>query len=616
MCGIAGCVGLDKQITEDVIRQVFLMTNQLSHRGPDGSGFFSDYKVSFGHRLLSIMDLHPDSVQPMTDTENSIVLIFNGAIYNHAELRKELEPFYKFKTDHSDTEVIIYAYKRWGVEFVHRLNGMFAIAIYDKTKQEILLLRDRLGKKPLYYSIISGFLYFCSEINPLFSTNIIQKKLNEKALYNYLTFLTTPAPDTFYENIFKLESGNILHINHKEIRKNKYWDIANFINQNNKIDFQEAKKVTEELLEKSMYYRNVADVPISLALSGGLDSSLNLYYSKKLNPSINTVNLSYIEKSQFDESLIAGNFSKELNVPFFPLIISSQTLDDTISEYLNIQLDMPAGDPNTILLYYISRMIHNENGKVLMVGEGGDEIGGYTIYMKLQDEFNRLSKVRPFLRDILKIFPTKYARKYDCFYQGEVISKRHIHGFFEIEKNKFWLGIKGLNSYEYLKNLMKEIRDDFSDSFARKILNIEYKLRLPELILARIDYSTMASGIEARSPFMDHKLVEYSSSLDFSTKMKDGAKSILKSIATDKLPDYVLAHPKIGFGMLLTPFFKKTLPEWYKQEVIEADAPIHQYISKKFIKKLFNQNQLVYLGSKLWIIYSLNKWLSFNDRKV
>jgi asparagine synthase (glutamine-hydrolysing) len=615
MCGIAGCIGLRMQITKDVTRHVMSMTDHLSHRGPDGSGFFSDNKVAFGHRLLSIMDLSPDSKQPMTDADDKIVIVFNGAIYNHTELRKELEPDYKFKSDHSDTEVIIYAYKKWGVDFVQRLNGMFAIAIYDKVKQEIILIRDRLGKKPLYYLNISGYLYFCSEIHPFFSSNIIQKKLNERALYNYLTFLTTPAPDSFYENVFKLESGHMLKINQGVIIKVKYWDIADFINQDNKTEFPDAKRITEELLEKSMYYRNVADVPISLALSGGIDSSLDLFYSKKLNPTINTVNLAYTEKSKYDESNISGKFSKELNVPFRPLTISDQTLKDTILEYLNIQMDMPAGDANTILLYYISKMVHNEGGKVLMVGEGGDEIGGYTIYLQLQNEYSRLKKLNPFLRDTLRTLPLKYARKYDCFYQGEVISKRHIHGFSEIEKNQFWTGVKDLNSYEYLRDIMDEIRNDLSDSFARKILNIEYKLRLPEMILARIDYPTMASSIEARSPFMDHKLIEFSSTLDFGVKMKNGAKSILKSIAQDKLPDYILSHPKVGFGMLLTPFFRNTLPKWYHREVIENDAPVHKYVSKKFIRKLYNQNKAVYLGTRLWVIYSLNKWLSFNESK-
>lgn len=612
MCGIAGCIGLDKQITEDVSRQVSLMTNQLSHRGPDGDGYYSDTKVAFGHRRLSIIDLNPNSSQPMTDSEEEVVLVFNGAIYNHEELRKELASHFKFKTDHSDTETIIYAYKKWGLEFVHRLNGMFAISIYDKIKQEVLLFRDRLGKKPLYYSIISGYLYFCSEINPLFSSNIIQKKLNEKALYNYLTFLTTPAPDTFYHDIFKLEPGYFLQIKKDVLRKERYWDIAYFINQTSKVTSQEARQTTEELLEKSMYYRNVADVPISIALSGGLDSSLNLYYSKKINPAINTINLAYIEKSKYDESFIAEKYSKEMGVQFNPITIDGQTLKNTITEYFNIQKDMPVGDPNTILLYYISKMIHQEKIKVLMVGEGGDEIGGYPIYLKLQNEFNQLTKVGSLLHDLSGLLPTKYAKKYDCFYEGQIISKRHIHGFFEIEKKQFWSGNKDFNSYEYLKNLMTEIRNDLSDSFLRKILNIEYKLRLPELILSRIDYSTMASSVEARSPFMDYKLIEFSSSLDFSIKMKNDAKTILKNIAKDKLPEYILAHPKIGFGMLLKPFFTKTLPGWYYQEVIAADAPIQQYISKRFIRKLYSQNKRVYLGSKLWIIYSLNKWLKFN----
>jgi len=292
MCGIAGCIGLNKEIGEPEVAQVRDMTGGLIHRGPDGEGFYSDEMVAFGHRRLAIIDLHESSNQPMMDIDRDVVIVFNGEIYNHAELRQELEKEFAFKTDHSDTETIILAYKKWGIDCIDRFQGMFAIALYDIPRKKVYLIRDRLGKKPLYYTLSNGKLYFSSEINPFFLSGIIKKQLNENSIYNYLTFLTTPAPSTFFQHVSKLAMGNYLLVQNNTIKTTCYWDISTYINTTIKIDYDTARDNTEELLAKSMFYRNVSDVPVNIALSGGLDSSLNLYYSKKINPSLFSDNLS------------------------------------------------------------------------------------------------------------------------------------------------------------------------------------------------------------------------------------------------------------------------------------------------------------------------------------
>jgi len=613
MCGIAGCVSFHNPVMDSEKQAVQIMTRHLSHRGPDHEGFLTGDNFAFGHRRLAIIDLDRLSNQPMTDMNGEIILIFNGEIYNHLEIRKTLEKEYPFKTNHSDTETIIYAYKKWGIDFVNKLNGMFAIAIYDKRSQELFLIRDRLGKKPLYYVRTNNSVFFSSEIRPFFHANILNKKVNESSVYHYLTFLTTPAPNTFFENVFKLEAGHYLHLFKNTLKKKCYWDISTFINNPQNETFEDASIKTEDLLKKAIIYRNVSDVPVTAALSGGIDSSINLFYSKKINASIDAVNIRYSHSSQYDESSIAKRFAKELGVNLHSLTINDDDIKKTISEFLEVQNDMPFGDPNSFLLFYISKQLKLINRKVMLVGEGGDEIGGYPIYIQLHREYNRIQNKYYFFSLLKKFLPARFAKRYDVFYDKAVISKRHIHGFHECEKKYFWLGNKEINSYEILSSYMSEIRSDLPDSFLRKILNIEYKMRLPELILARIDYPTMAASIEARSPFMDHKLIEYSATLDFNIKMKYGAKTLLKNIVKQNLPDYISGQPKIGFGMLLQPFYKKVLPLWFK-EILIYSAPINEYISHRFIKELYAMNEKRhYYGNKLWIIYALNKWLTSNN---
>ncbi len=610
MCGIVGKISFNN-IEELDTKKIKSMAESIRHRGPDAEGFYKDKNVVLGHRRLSVIDISTLANQPMFSDDENIILVFNGEIYNYKEIRKELEHKYKFKTDHSDTETIIYAYKEWGIECVHKFNGFFAFAIYDKLKQEVFLVRDRLGKKPLYFIQNETELCFSSESHAFFKADILKKELNEEAIYHYLTFLTVNAPQTFFKNVFKLESGHYLKISSHKIEKIKYWDIANFINKDIKDDFKTATKETEEKLLKSMNYRNIADVDISVALSGGLDSSLNLYYSNIINQNIKAINIAYEKTSKYDESIVAKKFANECNVSFFGQSVTDNYFEELINEYINIQFDNPMGSPDTVLVYLLSKISIQNGCKVMLVGEGGDEIGGYPIYQTISKEYGFLKNFKH-LSFLFKYLPNKIANRLNIFYNSQIISRRHIHGFTEYEKSSFWIGNK-FNSYKILSNYMSEIRDDLDDSFLRKVINVEYKLRLPELILPRVDYPSMAASVEARSPFMDHELIEYSAGLSFDVKMRSGAKSILKEIAKDKLPDYILNHPKVGFGMLLTPFSQNTMPIWYKKELIEKTNELHNFVSKEYLEKLLQKHNIdKNQGYKMWILYALSRWVKVN----
>lgn len=615
MCGITGAISF-KNIKDKDKEYIGKFNSSISHRGPDASGIFTDENVVFGHTRLSIIDLSNSSNQPMLSNDEDIIIVFNGEIYNHQEIRDELKDEFVFKTDHSDTEVIINAYKKWGIEALQKFIGMFAIALYDKAEEKVFLVRDRFGKKPFFYTTVDKTIYFSSENQAFFKSGLLEKEFNDEAIYHYLTFMTVPAPQTFFKNVQKLEAGYYYEITQNEIQKHKYWDIADYLNQEKSCTFEEAKAKTEDLLEKAMKYRNVADVPISIALSGGLDSSLNLYYTKKNRyDEISTINISYEKTSSFDESVIAEKYSKEQKVKYIQKKISQKDFIDWIEEYLSISKDIPTGDPNTALMYGISKIARNNGFKVLLVGEGGDEIGGYPIY----DNLVKLDKILKFIPDwlislTLKIpLPNKIKKKIHSLLENPAYTRRFIFGFSELEKNKFWKKDRSYNSYKIIKTLSDEITGEYKDSFLRKVLNVEYKLRLAELLLPRVDYPSMAASIEARSPFMDHKLVEYSATLPWNIKMKDGAKTIIKAIAKDKLPDYIVNAPKVGFGMLLNPFLKYTIPIWFKDEILDKNSPIKQYIKDEFLEDIYKKhNQSKNYGYQLWILYSLNKWMENN----
>ena len=315
MCGIVGKISFNNVIDADrqIIEKMALL---LAHRGPDYQGIYNDNNVVLAHRRLAIIDTANLANQPMLSDDQEIVLVFNGEIYNHTEIRKELKNKYAFRTDHSDTETIIYAYKEWGIDCIKKFNGFFAFCIYDKKKNEIYLVRDRFGKKPLYYILNDSTCYFASEAHVFFRTNIINKEFNEEAIYHYLTFLTTPTPSTFFKNVYKLEAGYYLKISKQGVEKQQYFNISDYINIDNKDSFETAVNITREKLESSMKYRNVADVGVCVALSGGLDSSLNLYYSKDINKNIKAINIAYEKTSSFDESVISKKLADEYDVSF------------------------------------------------------------------------------------------------------------------------------------------------------------------------------------------------------------------------------------------------------------------------------------------------------------
>lgn len=616
MCGISGIIGFGK-ITAQSKKELELLRDAMPHRGPDASGIHSNDDICFGHRRLSILDLSENANQPFVSKDGEIIITFNGEIYNFQELRKELEPKYTFETDHSDTEVIVYAYKEWGINCINRFNGMFALGIYDKTKEKAFLVRDRLGQKPLYYIKKNELTYFSSELHCFFDAQLIEKEISPKAVHSYLTFLAVPAPDTFFKNVYSLNAGHYMEIDSNGSAIKEYWNITEHLNKEKKDSFSEASSQTEKLLKNAIEYRNISDVGISIALSGGLDSSLNTVYTAPLNPDSKCITISYSKSSKYDESKIAERFSKDMNLDFQNYTVTEDLLNKTLPEYMAVQSDMPIGDPNTVLVYMLSKLARENGSKVLLVGEGGDEIGGYPKY-HTANRWNNINKSIPFnLGKVFHFAPALLTSYFDNKVKGQTIPFSNVFGFSQNKMKRMWSHPEKFNSYDAVATIMDEVRDDLPDAYYRKIANIEYKFRLPDLILPRIDYPSMAASIEARSPFLDYKLVEYSAQLNFKMKMGEKAKAVLRDVAKNKLPSYLFNQPKVGFGMLLTPFYKEVLPNWFQKEIIDnPKAPIKEYVKPKYLKRfLWNHKNFYRDGSRLWMLYALNYWLNLHQTK-
>jgi len=623
MCGIAGIYNYKKEEAVDE-RTLLEMRNAMVHRGPNAAGSWVsvDKSIGLAHQRLSIIDLNPRANQPMSDSEKKTWLVFNGEIYNFKEIKKELKNEDDFKTT-SDAEVIIYAYKKWGVDCIHKFRGMFAFGLWDERIKTLWLVRDRIGIKPLYYADIDGQLTFASEINALFKNNNLKKEISPEGIYHYLTFLTVPAPNTMFRNIYKLEAGNWLKIDSNgNIQKQCYWNPATFLNNPSyNIDEEAALQNTERLLKESVSLRMISDVPLGATFSGGVDSSLILSLMREKKNDLSAITVDYETISPYSESSIAEKVAKLLNIKLETHKITKEKLLLAITDFTKIQSDYPAGDPNNILLYFISNLARKTGIIVTLVGEGGDEIGGYPAYLTINKEVKLLRYfflLPPWLREIIYHFSPEIIKKgLDTNINGCIVSRRFIHAFTEREKKEMWLSFETESSYSVLKRIMDEVEVNTKDKFLRKVLNIEFKLRLPELILARVDYPTMANSVEARVPFLDHKLVEFSLRLPSKMKMKNNeAKYLLKKILCNYIDEDLIYRKKIGFGMLLQPFLRDTLPLWFKKEFLDKNRhPLFAFLKKDYLVKLYNLHQKKKnQGFKMWTVYSLGKWLEIHEQ--
>jgi asparagine synthase (glutamine-hydrolysing) len=630
MCGLAGYINLSKNTFRIDEQLLSAMQQSLEHRGPDGYRIWSSehHQVGVIHRRLSILDLSDAGFQPMFDAEKTVGVLCNGEIYNYKTLRKELEDLGYIFSSHSDTEVIVYGFKHWGIDYLHKLHGMFAMVILDLKNDEFYLVRDRVGKKPLYFSLQDGILSFASEIKALWQLPWNKKSLNQRGLYHYLTFLVTPAPMTLYQNIYKLPNGFYAKINNKkELSFKEWYNLAAIKNPYTAQDYKNEAtciKNIRSILHDAVEKRLMADVPFGAFLSGGIDSSLIVAYMSQLTSHVKTFNVSFEDGPEFSETLWARKVARKFGTDHHEIIISEKEAFDFFEKMVYFQ-DEPLADCVCIPLYYVSKLLKDEGVTVALVGEGSDELFcGYTSYANYLNVYHRYWKysqqfIPAFAKKSLyglasKIFPEKlnrldilrnWAKNRPLFWSGatafsekwkKTIFNSHADStpndpIIEMIYQGFNQSFDSSHVVEYHLNQLKKHQPNAD--FLQSMIYLELKQRLPELLLMRVDKMTMATSVEGRVPFLDRAMVEYAFNMPSHYKYKNGeTKYILKKAAEGILPHDVIYRKKVGFAAPTTRWFKKGIffKPYFRDMLAAKRTEWNEFIDVSALEKLFDKN--------------------------
>jgi len=626
MCGIVGFIDFANKSNLNILKN---MTNVIHYRGVDDSGYSfyntKDCQIGLGHRRLSILDLSNHGHQPMIF--KSLEVIYNGEVYNFKEIKQELIKLgYKFESD-SDTEVILKAYHKWGIKAVDKFNGMFAISIYDKENNKIILIRDRSGIKPLYYYEKNNIILFGSELKSFHQNEYFIKSINTDALSLYLQYGYILEPHTIFENTYKLKSGHYLEIDlkTKEINEYKYWDVIDFYNKP-KINISESEAIlkVDELLNSSFKYRMVSDVPVGVFLSGGYDSSIvAAILQNQSKEKLNTFTIGFHEKG-FDEAPYAKQVAKHLGTNHTEYYCTAKDAVDIIPQIANIY-DEPFGDSSSIPTILVSQLA-KKDVKVSLSADGGDEIfAGYSKYITALNYHNKFSNINNNIKDLISFGMNKVNPKYIPIFNKSYNYKTRYEKVKNIINAKDSIESMKITSQYFTKyevnniinNSYKDLKTNFDlDLFninddINKMLAIDYKTYMVDNILTKVDRATMSVGLEGREPLLDYRLIEFVSQLPSDLKYKNGdTKWLLKQITHKYLPKTMMNRPKKGFSVPIEEWFRDELKEYFLF-----------YLDKSRLDKegLFNSDVIIrlrdsYLSGnkeniqKLWFLLMFEMW--------
>ncbi len=548
------------------------MRDSMVHRGPDGAGLWigAGGRIGLGHRRLSIIDLAEAAGQPMANEDETLWVTFNGEIYNHAALRRELELLggHRWRTDHSDTEVILHAFETWGIDCVSRFRGMFAIALWDVRRQELWLVRDRIGVKPLYYSLHHGRLTFASEIKALLQDPEQPRALHEESLFHYLSFLTTPAPQTLFDGIKKLPGGTWLRVRADgAMEERRYWDVWDHTSPlTGQSDADIAAHVLAQLRE-SVALRKVSDVPVGVFLSGGVDSSTNaaLFSQGETHP-VRTFTIGYDGEypSYRNELGYARLMAHTVGAEHHERLLSLEDLLTFLPRMVALQ-DEPIADPVCVPVYYVSQLAREHGVIVCQVGEGADELfWGYPSWKtaKRLQEWNEwpvpAALKRLGLRG-LQWLGQGESMHYERLWRGTLhqpIFWGGAEAFPQALKQRLLSprlqrSFRNLTSWEAIRPIHERFKAKAWEQGPLQWMSyLDLNYRLPELLLMRVDKMSMGASLEARVPFLDHEFVQLAMSIPEAVKTRGGiVKTLLKQAVRGVIPDAIIDRPKQGFGV-------------------------------------------------------------------
>jgi asparagine synthase (glutamine-hydrolysing) len=639
MCGICGVweYGAGATTARERVDLALIerMRDQMTHRGPDDAGelLFDEGRGGLGFRRLSIIDLSEAGHQPMHGCTRRVWLVFNGEIYNHARLREGLLERGHTYASRTDSETILHLYEERGLDFVHEIEGDYAIALWDEELERLTLVRDRIGVKPLYFYQRDGRFIFASEIKAILQHPAVTPEVDEESLYHYLTFLTTPAPRTLFRDIQKLPAGHMLTLTRDGgVNIKQYWDALPPQNPNTSLSDEEHKAEILRLLRASISKRMMSDVPFGVFLSGGVDSSANVaLMAEQMSRPVQTFTVGFRDQEEFNELDSARRIARDFGTNHHEVMIGEEELQEFLPQLVFHQ-DEPIADPVCVPLYYVSKLARDSGTIVVQVGEGADEIfSGYANYVRHLRIYERFwqhaERVPPPLRRAASFVALPALSR-----TGRMQTAVELLRRLGADEPLFWGGAIVYNemskprvlsqrmraewskrsSLEAVRPYLERIEKERPDSdFLARMTYLELKLRLPELLLMRVDKITMATSIEARVPFLDHHLVEYAMGVPRSLKVEGNVgKHILKRALEDILPRDLLYSPKRGFGAPIRAWFRNGLGQWFDKHLLNSRMRGRDFFDYAYIERMLDEHRR---GAHdwsfhLWCLLNLSLW--------
>jgi len=632
MCGIAGLFNYAASSSSEDQAVVCRMRDAMKHRGPDACGLYQnpDRRLVLAHRRLSIVDLTDAGRQPMSNEDGSVWITFNGEIYNHASYREPLmAQGHRFRS-HSDTEVILHLYEEFGQECVTRLDGMFAFAIWDEEHERLFVARDRLGKKPLYYTNAGGRFLFASEIKALLQHPDVRRDVDLEALDHFLTFSNTPAPLTLFRNIFKLPAAHTLTCDARgTIKTHRYWSALDGPAWPSR-DKQESVERVRDLLTAAVRKRLMSDVPIGAFLSGGVDSSTNVALMSRLTSEpLRTFSVGFEgfgEAENFHDLPYARSVAREFGCNHAEITITAEDCQRSVPELVFHQ-DEPIGDPACLPMHFVSRAAKAHGVTVVLVGEGSDEVfGGYDDMERLTTSYKtrwqRLQKLPAPVRSALyrvaraggmadgRLDVLRRAASNEPFYWGlDVV-------FSDVQKDRLFRhgtrGKLGPGAAPIVQSYYADLAERRPDAdFLQQMSYVELSNRLPELLLMRVDKFSMAHSLEARAPFLDHELVSYALSLPQQSKIDGGqTKKVLKQAVAGLLPAEIINRRKQGFRVPLPEWMAGPLSGWAEERLFSTAARELDFFDFDYIRTLWERHKsgVEDHSFDLWCLINVFSW--------
>lgn len=616
MCGICGIFepGRDRVLEPVTVKA---MADSIRHRGPDGEGYYTGPGIGLGHRRLSIIDLEGGR-QPLSNEDETVWVVFNGEIYNFEELnRRYLAQGHRFKT-RCDTETIVHLYEELGEDCFAQMRGMFAIALWDSRRKRLVLARDRIGKKPLFYSWDGRRLLFGSEIKALWAGGGLSGELDLTALSDYFTFQYVPAPKTIYRDVRKLRPGHYMVVDGSVVRETPYWDIR----------FADSRELTESewrerLLDEyrtSVKLRLMSDVPLGAFLSGGVDSSSVVAVMNEFQPPVTTCSIGFTERG-YDEAADARRFAVSVGANHFEQTVQPRAVD--LLSKLAWHYDEPFADSSAVPTYYVSQ-VARRHVTVALSGDGGDEnFAGYGRYQLTMWENELRSHVPTFIRRSVfgplgQWYPKLgwAPRMFRAKSTFQSLARDPLEGYFwgisccppDLKSRLFapdaWNRLGGYNSADVLR--FHYDRAGTADPLSR-IQYVDIKTYLVDDILVKVDRASMANSLEVRCPLLDHKLMELVAQMPSSLKLHNGqGKYIFKKALNGIVPSDILYRRKKGFSMPVAEWFRGELKEIAYGAILRPD----DLLNTRFLTKCWNQHQRGQRdwSALLWCVLMYKTW--------